>query len=149
MKRWRMITAVSIALMARAASGAETIDVTVDKGTLVRLGVNAKIVLVAQPRIADAVVESPRLIFVLGRRPGVTNLFVLDAAQRVIIEADIVVHPNGPRYVTVHRRTRKATLSCAPRCATVATPGEPSRRGRASTASRAPPAAKSPIAPAK
>ncbi len=138
MKRWRTITALSIALAARAAWGAETVDVTVDKATLLRLDANAKIVLIAQPGIADAVVESPRLIFVLGRRPGVTSLFVLDAAQRVILEADVVVHPNGPRYITVHRGNREATMSCAPRCASVATPGAPRRRGGRGGASGTP-----------
>lgn len=139
MKRWSLFATLAIMLAARAAAAAETLDVTVDKGTLLRLETNAKIVLLAQPAIADAVIESPRLIFILGRRPGETNLFVLDARGRVIVEADVVVRANGPRHVSIHRGTSEATLSCAPRCSSVATPGVTRRRagGRASGASGA------------
>lgn len=125
MMRWRLCAALAIALTARAAFAAETVDVTVDKGTLLRLDTNAKVVLVAEPGIADAVIESPRLIFILGRRPGETNLYVLDSAGREIMQADVVVHPEKPGHVSVHRSDREATLSCVPRCASVETPGLP------------------------
>jgi hypothetical protein len=125
MKQWRWCAALAIALAARGAIAAEMVDVTVDKGTLLRLDTNAKVVLVAEPGIADAVIESPRLIFILGRRPGETNLYVLDATGREILTADVVVRPDKSAHVSVHRSTREATLSCAPRCASVETPGLP------------------------
>ena len=125
MQKWRLFVALVIAVTARAAFAAEAVDVTVDMGTLLRLETNAKVVLVAEPGITDAVIESPRLIFILGRRPGETNLFVLDSAGREIMNVDVVVHPDKPRHVSVHRSTREATLSCAPRCASVETPGLP------------------------
>ena len=125
MKKWRWCAALVIAFAARGAFAAEMVDVTVDKGTLLRLEANAKVVLVAEPGIADAVIESPRLIFILGRRPGETNLYVLDAAGREIMNADVVVRPDKTTHVSVTRSTRTATLSCAPRCATVETPGLP------------------------
>ena len=125
MKRWGVCAALAIALTARVTFAAETVDVTVDKGTLLRLDTNAKVVLVAEPGIADAVIESPRLIFILGRRPGETNLYILDSAGREIMNVDIIVRPDKPGHVSVHRSTREATLSCAPRCASVETPGLP------------------------
>ena len=125
MMRWRLCAALVIAFSARAAFAAEVVDVTVDMGTLLRLDTNAKVVLVAEPGIADAVIESPRLIFILGRRPGATNLYVLDAAGREIMKADVVVHADKPGHVSVQRSDREATLSCAPRCASVETHGLP------------------------
>ena len=125
MKRLRICAALAIAFTARAAFAAEVVDVTVDMGTLLRLDTNAKVVLVAEPGIADAVIESPRLIFILGRRPGETNLFVLDRAGREIMNVDVVVRADKPSHVSVQRSNREATLSCAPRCASVETPGLP------------------------
>ena len=99
--------------------------VTVHKGTILRLGRErpAKIVLVADPEIADVVVESPFLIFILGRRPGETSLFVLDEMEREIHNIEIVVRPNAESPVSVYRSTKETTLNCAPRCVVVATPG--------------------------
>ena len=54
MKRWRLFAALAVILTARAVFAAETVDVTIDKGTLLRLDTNAKVVLVAEPGIADA-----------------------------------------------------------------------------------------------
>ena len=103
----------------------ETRCVTVHKGAILRMRPQrpAKIVLVADPEIADVVIESPLLIFILGRQPGVTNLFVLDEKEREIHNLDIVVRPNEEDPVSVHRGTKETTLNCAPRCHVVATPG--------------------------
>ncbi len=109
----------------------ETRCVTVHKGAILRMRPQrpAKIVLVADPEIADVVIESPLLIFILGRQPGVTNLFVLDEKEREIHNLDIVVRPNEEDPVSVYRGTKETTLNCAPRCHVVATPGAAARAG--------------------
>lgn len=105
------------------AAAAEIMNVIVDKAQIVRLNRDAGVVMIANPNIADVVIESPRLIFVLGRNPGETNLYVLDGNGRQLLYKDLVVLANPERHVTVHRATKEVTFSCAPRCAQVVTPG--------------------------
>ena len=109
--------------LAPAAMAGETIQVVVDKAEVLRLSVDASTILTANPEIIDLAVESPQLILLLGKRPGETNLIVLDSKGKEILDADVVVVPNLERHVTVYRNTEESTLSCAPRCAGVPTPG--------------------------
>lgn len=129
--RWTRLVLLATFGLCGSAAAAEPLEVIMEKGHLIRLTQDAKVVLVAEPGIADAVIESPRLIFILGKRPGETNLFILDSAGREILQADLVVRPNPARHVTVHRNTAEATLSCLPRCVSVATPGAGGRAARA------------------
>jgi Flp pilus assembly secretin CpaC len=90
--------------------------VIVDKGHILKLAQDADVVLVAQPEIANAVIESPRLIFILGKKPGETNLFVMDRAGNLIVKSDVVVVPNEQRQVTIHRGEKSTTMKCLPLC---------------------------------
>ena len=63
------------------------------------------------------------MIFLTGKAVGETNLVVLDKRGNEIANFDIVVAPETRRHVTIHRGTTGvATLSCDPRCTTVANP---------------------------
>ncbi len=98
------------------------LSVAVDKARILRLDHDASLVMVANPDIADVSVESPRLLFILGRAPGETNLYVLNGRGREILNTALVVVPNDEREVTVNRNLDEGTLSCDPRCAPVPTP---------------------------
>ncbi len=101
---------------------ADALHVVIDKSQLIRLTRDAKVVMVANPDIADVVIESPRMIFLIGRSPGETNLFALDGQGNEIIQTPVVVVPNPVREVTIYRPGTESTLSCMPRCAAVPTP---------------------------
>ena len=105
-------------------NAAEPLTVTVDQAYLLRLQRDADVVMIANPRIADVVVESARMIFVLGLQPGETNLYILDGNGTAIIQSAVFVVPNDERQVTVNRASEdeEATYSCTPRCASVPTP---------------------------
>jgi pilus assembly protein CpaC len=62
-----------------------------DKATIIELDVDAKDVLVSSPDIVDAVVKSPRRIFLLGTKTGQTNAFFFDGAGHQILALDIRV----------------------------------------------------------
>ncbi|MFQ5785710.1 MAG: pilus assembly protein N-terminal domain-containing protein [Alphaproteobacteria bacterium] len=100
----------------------DALRLIIDKSHLLRLTEDAATVMVANPGIADVVVESPRMVFLVGRDVGETNLIILDSAGKEILETPLVVVPNPVRQVTIHRNTVEATLSCMPRCAGVPTP---------------------------
>lgn len=124
MKRIIAVVSTVLALVGfSSAQGAEPVRVTVDKYELVRLNTDIATVLIANPIIADVVVEKSRLLFLIGRSPGETMLVLLDEAGREIMNTAVVVVPNNEREVTVYRAGTESTFSCAPRCATIPNPG--------------------------
>ena len=63
------------------------ITLALSKAAVVQLDTDARDVLVSDPDIVDAVVRTPRRIFLLGQRSGQTNAFFFDAAGHQILVA--------------------------------------------------------------
>jgi pilus assembly protein CpaC len=76
---------------AGSASSSQRITLSLNKAAIVELDSEAHDVLVSSPDIVDAVVRSPRRIFLLGTKSGQTNAFFFDAAGRQILSLDIRV----------------------------------------------------------
>lgn len=74
----------------------ENIPVTiqVDQGQLLRLDSSATSVFMAQPEIADIQMKSPRLLYIYGKQPGQTSLFVMGGEQRIVLARKVVVTQN-------------------------------------------------------
>jgi pilus assembly protein CpaC len=62
-----------------------------DKAAMVQLDVDARDVLVSNPDLVDAVVRTPRRIFLLATKVGQTNAFFFDAQGKRILSLDIRV----------------------------------------------------------
>jgi len=75
-------------------SGDETVELEVNKGVLVRLPQPASAVFVANPAFADIAIKSPTLVYVMGKRTGVTSLFAVDANDAVLADVNLVVSHN-------------------------------------------------------
>ena len=110
-----------------AGASADSIVVVVNKARILRLEGEADVVLVANPEIADVVIDSPSLLFVLGLTAGETSLLVLDEERDEILVTNIRVvsteakasSPEQEADVTrvkLLRRTEQTTLECTPRC---------------------------------
>ncbi len=110
-----------------AASPVDPVVVVVNKARILRLDGEADVVLVANPEIADVVIDSPSLLFVLGLQAGETSLLVLDEAREEILVTNISVVSNEAQASSVGaepdvtkvkllRRTEQSTLECTPRC---------------------------------
>ncbi|HEX3675326.1 MAG TPA: type II and III secretion system protein family protein [Rhizomicrobium sp.] len=69
----------------------ERITLALDKAAIVQLDTDARDVLVSNPEIVDAVVRTPRRIFLLAQKIGQTNAFFFDAQGRQILSVDIRV----------------------------------------------------------
>ena len=138
MMKFPVAVGVAVYLVGAAftAANAETIRVEVNQAEIIRLEADAQIVHIANPAIADVVVESPRLLFVVGRAPGQTGLFILDANGNEVINADLLVTPNNNHEVTVNRNAVELTYSCSPRCVVTNVP-ELAAAGTAASASAA------------
>ena len=90
--------------------------VTVNHAEPIRLQTPAAVALIANPDIADIVNERNNLIFVVGRKPGATNLLVYDGAGKQLFNREIVVAPDDGRMVTITRDTDVTTYYCEPHC---------------------------------
>jgi len=62
-----------------------------NKAAIIELDADAKDVLVSSPDIADAVVKTPRRIFLLGTKTGQTNAFVFDDKGHQVLSLDVRV----------------------------------------------------------
>lgn len=102
--------------VALSAASAQTAKVVASDGTAshVTLGVGKSVVidlprdikdvLVADPKVANAVVRSSRRAFIIGIANGATNVFFFDAAGKQIAAYDIAVAPDvGPIQVAIAR----------------------------------------------
>jgi pilus assembly protein CpaC len=67
------------------------ITLGLNKAVVVELDADAKDVLVSSPDIVDAVVKTPRRIFLMATKTGQTNAFFFDGAGRQISSLDIRV----------------------------------------------------------
>jgi pilus assembly protein CpaC len=73
------------------SSNAQHITLGLDKAALVQLDADARDVLVSNPAVVDAVVRTPRRIFLLAQKTGQTNAFFFDAAGHQMLSIDIRV----------------------------------------------------------
>lgn len=101
----------------------DRIRVELNMAQLIRLDRNANVVMVADPNVVDPVVESPRLIFLIGRAVGDTNIHILDDKGAEILVARVNVYSDIETQISYNRGAlTEATYSCTPRCRYVATP---------------------------
>jgi len=75
--RWLTTSAVVFALAGHAAD----LSITVGKGDLLRFTHDVSKVVIAEPKIADAVIVSPRDVMVNAKGPGQTTLMIWEADQ--------------------------------------------------------------------
>lgn len=93
---WPMAAAAQISGTLEPKAG-ETLALELNEGQLIRLDRPAASVFIANPNVADVNIRSTQLVYLLGRAPGKTTLFALDADDNVIANMEIVVHHNLTR----------------------------------------------------
>ena len=90
----RVVKGIAPARVAALAAGEETarfVALGIGKSVVIDLPVDVKDVLVADPKIANAVVRSARRAYLIGVAVGQTNVFFFDAEGRQIVGYDIAV----------------------------------------------------------
>lgn len=80
-----------ITISTHGASTHQRVVLSLDKAAVVQLDVDARDVLVSNPDLVDAVVRTPRRIFLLANKVGQTNAFFFDAQGKQILSLDIRV----------------------------------------------------------
>ena len=72
--------------------------------------------MVGNPSIADVSVQSGKVLIVTGKSFGETNLIVIDADGKMIINRRLIVQEPRTGFVSVYRGAARQTLHCAPYC---------------------------------
>jgi len=78
----------------RAAASTQLLALPEGRSAVIDLPVDARDVLVSNPAIAEAVLRTPRRIYVLGLKSGVTDAMFFDAAGRRLLSLNIRVDQN-------------------------------------------------------
>src|SRR5262245_44868892 len=89
----RAIDETNAKVMTISTKGAthQRLTLPLDKAAVVQLDADARDVLVSNPELVDAVVRTPRRIFLLATKVGQTNAFFFDAQGKQILALDIRV----------------------------------------------------------
>jgi hypothetical protein len=123
----RRLPALLIAITTLAASGlawAQGMPVRIDQATRVSLSAPARDVFIGNPSVADVTVIDGRNLLVMGKAYGVTNIVVLDARGRTILDRQIVVSASDEGRISFYRGPDVYNYACAPRCERTPMPGE-------------------------
>ena len=103
-------------LVAPASVVAADIMVSIDEAKLIKLPERVATLVISNPAIADASVQSGGVTVITGKGYGATNIIALDRSGAVL--AEHVVEVRGPRddVVVVYRGGSRQTYSCTPQC---------------------------------
>jgi Flp pilus assembly secretin CpaC len=108
-----LLTAANGVISARA----DTVSVNLDQAQIVRLPERVATIVIGNPLIADAALQSGGVLVVTGKGYGATNVLALDRAGRVIMNQTVqVLAPAGDDVVTVYKGVERESYSCAPEC---------------------------------
>lgn len=107
--------ALAFACALAIPAAADTISVVLDQARIVRLPEKVATIVIGNPQVADASIQSGGLLVVTGKGYGSTNIIALDNRGTVLTEHTVKV--GGPREgLTVWRGVNRETWSCAPHC---------------------------------
>jgi hypothetical protein len=123
----RRLLGLIVAFASLAASGAawaQSLPVRIDQATPVVLSAPARDVVIGNPSVADVTVVDSRTLLVTGKGYGVTNIVVLDARGRTILNREIVVAASDQGRISFYRGADVYNYACSPRCERTPMPGE-------------------------
>ncbi len=83
---------------------ARSVKVGLNKSVVIDLPRDARDILVSNPVIADAVIRTPRRIYVTGVAVGQSNVIVFDRAGQQIVSLDLEVERDASNLTTMLRR---------------------------------------------
>jgi hypothetical protein len=105
-------------------AAAADIGVMLDHARLVRLPERVSTIVVGNPLIADAAVQTGGLMVVTGKGYGVTNIIALDRSGAVLMEKTVEVVGPREELMVVYRGTVRETYTCSPICEPRIMPGD-------------------------
>ena len=108
--------ACMIALASVAAARADTVNVVLDQASILKLPAGVATIVIGNPSVADASLQSGGLLVVTGKGFGTTNMIALDLRGNALAEYVLSVSASKEGRVTVFRGVERETWNCAPKC---------------------------------
>jgi hypothetical protein len=90
--------------------------VSLDQATLLRLPDRTATIIVGNPLIADASLQTGGQMVITGKGYGMTNIIALDRAGNVLMQRNVVVEGPAGDVVVVYKGVDRETYSCTPMC---------------------------------
>lgn len=116
--RWpaRLALAAGVGLAASPAL-ADMVMINVDQARILHLPERVATIVIGNPLIADATLQSGRILVLTGKGYGATNLLALDRAGKVVMDKTVrVTGPKTHDLVVVYKGVDRESYSCAPEC---------------------------------
>jgi Flp pilus assembly secretin CpaC len=117
------LAAFSFAVAATSAN-AEQLWLTMDQVRPFELQKPAGQIVVGNPAIADVTVQDKTRIFLFGKAPGLTNIFIFDEEGNPIDNLIIRVRATADNMLTMHRGAARTTYNCTNQCDATITVGD-------------------------
>ncbi|MBS0249114.1 MAG: pilus assembly protein N-terminal domain-containing protein [Proteobacteria bacterium] len=116
----RLLTVVASVMLAAALTGAaqaETVTVSVDEARIMKLPENVATIVIGNPLIADATLQSGGVLVLTGKGFGSTNMLALNRSGKIILDTTVqVTGPTNADLVVVYKGIERESYSCAPEC---------------------------------
>jgi Pilus formation protein N terminal region len=112
---WTILFAATLGAQAQAAT--ETVTVNVDQAQVLKLPARVATVVIGNPLIADAAMQTGGILIITGKGYGATNLLALDRNGLVVMDKHVrVLGASGHDLVVVYKGIERESYSCAPKC---------------------------------
>jgi len=112
---WTIIFAATFGGSAQA----DSLTVNIDEARIMKLPERVATIVIGNPLIADAALQSGGVLVVTGKGYGSTNMLALDRSGRVVMDKTVLVLSpvsNGSDLVVVFKGVERESYSCTPDC---------------------------------
>jgi Flp pilus assembly secretin CpaC len=114
---WVLAFAAAHVWIPAAARADDTVRINVDQAQILTLPDRVATIVIGNPLIADATLQSGGILVVTGKGYGSTNLLALDRTGRVLMSQIVEVRGAGTDdIVVVYKGIERESYSCAPNC---------------------------------
>lgn len=112
---WTLLSAIALGA---TPTQADNVTVNVDEARVLKLPERVATIVIGNPLIADATLQSGGILVVTGKGFGATNLLALDRSGRVVMDKTVQVlgASTSSDLVIVFKGVERESYSCAPDC---------------------------------
>jgi Flp pilus assembly secretin CpaC len=112
--------AATLLVLSAGVAGAAPADggirVVMNQAKVLKLAEPADTIIIGNPQIADASVQDAKTVILTGRGFGVTNIVIMDADGKPLLDDQVIVSRNEDKTLRIYRQANVTTLSCTPYC---------------------------------
>jgi hypothetical protein len=115
--RLSICTLATFIAIGAAAAHADTVTISIDQAKVMKLPDRVATIVIGNPLIADATLQSGGMLVITGKGYGSTNLVALDRSGRAVMSSIVQVQgPSGGDTVFVYKGVERESYSCTPDC---------------------------------